>query len=75
VDRDTGVTLVEFFDRTTKLGETAATTTAPPGQHVTFTFNWTNAPAGQHLLRARATDSQGKSQVSGQVKIQALPAP
>jgi len=75
VDRDTGVALVEFFDRTTKLGETSATTTAPPGQHVPFVFTWTNAPAGQHLLRVRATDSQGKSQVSGQVKIQVLPAP
>ena len=74
VDRDTGVTLVEFFDRTTKLGETPATTNTLPGQHVPFVFTWTNAPAGQHLLRARATDSQGKTQVSGQVKIQVLPA-
>jgi hypothetical protein len=75
VDRDTGVTLVEFFDRTTKLGETPATTTNPPGQHVSFNFTWSNAPAGPHLLRVRATDSQGKTQVSGQVRIQVLPAP
>jgi hypothetical protein len=73
VDRDTSVALVEFFDRTTKLGETPATTTGPPGQHVSFSFTWTNAPAGIHMLRARATDSQGKTQVSGQVRIQVAP--
>jgi hypothetical protein len=75
MDRDTGVALVEFFDRTTKLGETPAITTTLPGQHVSFNFTWTNAPAGPHLLHARATDIQGKTQVSGQVRIQVLPAP
>jgi len=74
-DHDTDVSLVEFFDRATKLGETPATTTTPPGQHVSFSFTWTNAPIGPHLLRARATDSQGKTQVSGPVKIKVLPAP
>ena len=74
-DRNTGVALVEFFDGTTKLGETAALTTAPPGQHVSFTFNWANAPIGNHVLRARATDLQGKTQVSGPARIQVLPAP
>jgi len=68
-DRDTDVSLVEFFDRATKLGETSATTTTPPMQRVPFSFTWSNAPAGPHVLRARATDSQGKSQISAAVPI------
>lgn len=75
VDRDTNVSLVEFFDGTTKIGETPATTNSLPGVHLSFSFTWTGAPIGPHLLRARATDSQGKSQVSETVKIQVLPAP
>lgn len=75
VDRDTGVSLVEFFDRTTKIGETLATTNSLPGEHLSFEFTWTNVPTGLHLLRARATDSQGKTQVSEVVKIRILPAP
>jgi hypothetical protein len=69
-DRDTDVSLVEFFDRATKLGETSAATTTPPMQHVPFSFTWTNAPAGPHVLRARATDTQGKTQLSAPVRIQ-----
>jgi hypothetical protein len=74
-DRDTYVSTVEFFDGTTKLGETPAATTTPPGQQVLFDFLWTNAPVGPHVLRARATDSQGARQVSAPVRIQVLPAP
>jgi PKD repeat protein len=69
-DRDTDVSVVEFFDRTTKLGEISATTTTLPGQHIPFYFIWPNAPVGGHVLRARATDSQGKTQVSRPVRIQ-----
>lgn len=74
-DRDTYVAKVEFFDGTTKLGESSSLTSTPPGQVVLFNFNWTNAPIGSHVLRARATDSQNATQVSNPVRIQVLPAP
>ncbi len=69
-DLDTDVSSVEFFDRTTKLGEIPAMTTTLPGQHIPFYFIWTNARPGGHVLRARATDSQGKTQISRPVRIQ-----
>jgi len=63
-DRDTGVSVVEFFDRTTKLGEASPVTTTLPRHHDVFSFTWSNAPTGLHFLRARATDTQGKTQLS-----------
>jgi hypothetical protein len=48
-DRDGNVALVEFYDREVKLGEDNATP---------FTFNWTGAIAGHHIVSARAVDDQ-----------------
>jgi hypothetical protein len=48
-DLDGQVTRIEFFNHSTKLGETS---TLP------YTFLWTNAPAGLHLLTARAHDDR-----------------
>jgi hypothetical protein len=74
-DRDTFVAKVEFFDGTTKLGETAIASSTPPSQKASFEFSWTNAPVGPHVLHARATDSQNAVQVSAPVRIQVRPAP
>jgi hypothetical protein len=73
VDRDTGVSWVEFFDGATKLGQTPLTTTTQ-GELAPFSFTWTNPPVGPHALHARATDSQGAQQVSPPVQINVLPA-
>ena len=51
-DSDGAVDRVEFFSGTNKLGEV---TTAP------YSFLWTNAALGTHLLRARAVDEDGAS--------------
>jgi hypothetical protein len=59
-DRDGSVALVEFYDRETKLGEDNA---AP------FTFNWTGASVGHHVVTARAVDNQGGSRQSHPVDL------
>jgi hypothetical protein len=75
LDRDTYVTKVEFFDGTTKLGESLGTSSILPGQHAQFNFSWSDATVGVHLLRARATDSQNTTQISAPVRIQVFSAP
>ena len=49
-DTDGTVSLVEFFQGTTKIGQD---TTAP------YSFSWTNVAAGAYNLTARATDNSG----------------
>jgi len=49
---------VEYFQGLTKLGET----NGDP-------FTWTNVPAGQYLLTAKATDNQGQTTTSTPVSI------
>ena len=62
-----GVAKVEFFDNgTNKLGEDAL---AP------YSFTWTNAPVGTHVLTAVATDSLGATAVSAPVTIVVNAAP
>ena len=60
--RDLGgeVTLVEFLDGGQKIGEDA---TSP------YTFDWNGAPAGLHILTARAVDNQGGSRLSAPVEV------
>lgn len=60
VDPDGAISRVEFFNGTTKLGEDAA---GP------FTFAWANVPAGNHLLRAVATDDSGIVRTSAPVNV------
>lgn len=54
------ITKVDFFNRTTLLG----TVTTPP-----YTFAWSNAPVGTHVLTARATDAEGATAASPAVSI------
>ena len=57
---------VEFFRGEEKLGES---TQAP------YLFTWTNAPAGQHVLFARASDAAGSSLGSQPVNVTVEAAP
>jgi hypothetical protein len=50
-DSDGTVSKVEFFQGAVKLGEDA---TSPYG------YNWTNVPAGDYVLSAKATDNAGE---------------
>ena len=54
------VTKVEFYKNDVKLGEDA---NAP------YTFSWLNAPTGQYVLRAVATDNNGLRSDSQEVNI------
>ena len=64
-DANGTVTKVEFFDGTTKLGEDLSSP---------YTFAWTNAAAGAHVLTARATDNQNNVTTSTAVNITVSPA-
>ncbi len=59
-DSDGTVTMVEFFEGSTKLGEVTA---AP------YTYTWTGAAEGDYTLTAKATDNQGGSRTSLSTKI------
>jgi hypothetical protein len=59
-DSDGTVTMVEFRDGTTLLGQD---TTAP------YSFTWRNVSPGAHVLTARATDNSGAATTSSQVNI------
>ncbi|MGN6419452.1 MAG: discoidin domain-containing protein, partial [Pseudobacter sp.] len=59
-DADGNVTLVEFFNGSTKLGEDD---TAP------YTFTWSNVPAGDYTLTVRATDDSSATTTSSPVSI------
>jgi YD repeat-containing protein len=61
-----GISKVEFFQGTTKLGESAASP---------YSFVWNNAPGGSVALTAKATDSLGAVTTSGAVNITVNPAP
>jgi hypothetical protein len=59
-DSDGTVARVEFFDGTSKIGESLA---AP------FSMSWSGATAGSHTLKARAIDDKGAATVSATVGI------
>jgi hypothetical protein len=63
---DTGgsVTLVEFFQGSTKLGEDAT---------ASYSFSWQNVPAGSYVLTARATDNTGATTTSAPVGVTVNP--
>ena len=63
-DTDGTVSLVEFFQGTTKIGQA---TTAP------YSFSWTNVAAGAYNLTARATDNSGGITTSAVVAITVNP--
>ena len=57
---DATIERVEFFAGTTLLGVDEASP---------FEWTWTNAPAGTHIVSAKATDSRGGSAVSAPVTV------
>jgi hypothetical protein len=59
-DSDGRVTKVEYYSGTVLLG---ASTVAP------FRYNWTNAPAGNYSITAKAYDDLGASTVSAPVAV------
>jgi hypothetical protein len=59
-DNDGIVTRVEFFTGTTKIGEA---TNAP------YSFLWTNAPIGSHVLTAKVFDDEGTNRTSAAATI------
>jgi hypothetical protein len=59
-DADGVISRVEFFSGTNKLGEA---TSAP------YSFLWTNAPLGTHLLTARARDDEGTNSTSATATV------
>lgn len=59
-DSDGSIARVEFFNGTTKIGES---TTAP------YSVTWTNVAAGSYSLTARATDNAGATTTSAAVNI------
>jgi glucose/arabinose dehydrogenase len=66
-DPDGSIQRVEFYNGATKVGEDIS---AP------YTYNWTNVPAGNYQLSARAFDSGGASASSASVTVTVgAPAP
>ena len=65
-DSDGSISLVEFFQNDTKLGEAT---------NGTFSYGWTNVSAGNYTLTAKATDNQGAATVSSPVAISVTNAP
>ncbi|MES2353863.1 MAG: DNRLRE domain-containing protein [Pseudomonadota bacterium] len=63
-DTDGSIAKVEFFQGSTKIGESLA---AP------FSFNWTIAPTGTFSVSAIATDNGGAQAISSSVSITVLP--
>ena len=61
-DVDGTVTNVTFFSGTNMLG------TAPKASSL-FSLAWTNVPAGEYVLSAKATDNEGAATTSDAVKI------
>jgi hypothetical protein len=66
---------VEFLEGTNSLGfGKFVATTCPAPLCPYFELSWSNAPAGQHLLKARVIDSHGAATVSSQVTIDVIGA-
>jgi hypothetical protein len=64
-DSDGSISLVEFFQNSSKLGET----TGKP-----YSFSWTNVSAGSYILTARATDNLGTATVSSPIAVVVSPS-
>jgi len=65
-DSDGSVTLVEFFQSSTKLGEDASSP---------YSYTWNSVSAGSYSLTARATDNEGATTTSSAVNITVNAAP
>jgi len=73
-DPDGYVPKMEFFADAKLIGEQEIyfIVAPPPGQLQSFSMIWSNVPAGEYVLTARATDDLGASSVSGPIKIRVL---
>lgn len=62
---------VEFYANNALIGvsEIAFLVPPEPGTPITHTIVWSNAPAGQHVLTARAKDSRQYAVVSPEIRI------
>lgn len=71
VDPDGYCPRVEFFADGNSLGvrEKLFITPPPPGEHIGYDLVWSNAPAGRHVLTARATDDDGAPGWAGPVCV------
>jgi hypothetical protein len=63
-DPDGSVTKVEFYQGTTKIGES---TTSP------YTFTWTNVQPGTYSLTAKATDNDNADSITAAISITVNP--
>ena len=74
VDSDGYVSRFEFYANDFKIGEAdkAFFVAPPPGEHISFDFEWKDARAGQYLLTARGFDDQGAVGFSRAVRISIL---
>lgn len=70
-DSDGYVWRVEFFAGTNKIGEDLRLffVPPPPGQVQKFSMIWSNVPAGDYKLWAKATDDRGGMTISDGVRI------
>lgn len=66
---------VELFADGNSIGvsEIAFLVPPEPGTPITHTITWNNAPAGEHLIVARARDSRGNAITSPEIKIIVAP--
>jgi Bacterial Ig domain/Calx-beta domain len=76
-DPDGWVTKVEFFANHIKIGEQEILfiVPPPPGQLQRFSMVWSNVPAGDYVLQARATDNDGAISITDPVRIKVVPVP
>jgi hypothetical protein len=76
IDPDGFIDLVEFWDGDQKIGQSGIVhiPEIPPGTPSHHNFEWRNAPAGPHVLTARAPRPGGVTIVSAPVRITVGPA-
>jgi len=76
-DPDGWVTKVEFFANHTKIGEQEIhfIIPPPPGQLQRFSMTWSNVPAGDYVLTAKATDNLGAMSWTDPVQIKVVNIP
>lgn len=70
-DEDGWVSQMEFYAGERKLGDSVVHFIRPPdpNERQRFSLVWTNVPAGEHILRAKATDNLGASAWSAPVAV------
>ena len=70
-DRDGYCSFMEFFANSNKIGEVTLNffVAPPPGQPITFDFDWKGVRPGNYLLTARATDDKGATGTSEPIRI------